>query len=78
MKVSRIKELLSAYADDDELMISWNDKDAFEFVLDRPLPLEIWTRAVERFDRSDMQEFAEDCLYQVIFVKDQLEKESKR
>ena len=74
MKVSRIKELLSTYSDDDELMIAWNDRSAFEYILDRELPLEIWEKAVARFDKGDMQEFTDECHYQVVIVKDELEK----
>ena len=77
MKVSKVKELLSVYSDDDELMIAWNDRHAFEYVLDRELPLEIWEKAVTRFDRGDLQDFNDECHYQVVIVKDELEKVSK-
>ena len=73
MKVSQIKELLSAYSDDDELMIAWNDRQGFEYVLDKPLPQEIWEEAVTSFDRSDMQDFNDECHYLVVTAKDKLQ-----
>ena len=74
MKVKRVIELLSAYSEDDELMIAWNDREAFEYILDRELPTEIWEKAVTRFDKGDMQEFNDECHYQIVLVKDELEK----
>lgn len=73
MKVSQIKELLAGYSDDTELMIAWNDKDQFEYVLDQPLPTQVWERAIARFDRSDMQDFNDECHYLVVLAKDELE-----
>ena len=73
MKVSQIKELLSAYSDDDELMIAWNDREGFEYVLDKPLPKEIWERAVTKFAHHDLQDFNEECHYLVALAKDELE-----
>ena len=61
MKVSQIKELLAGYSDDTELMIAWNDREGFEYVLDKPLPTQVWERAVERFDRHDLQDFNDLC-----------------
>ena len=72
MKVSQIKELLSAYSDDDELMIAWNDIQGFEYVLDKPLPKEIWEQAVASFDRSDMQDFNDECHSLVVVAKDKV------
>lgn len=73
MKVSKIKELLSEYSDDTELMIVWNDKDQFEYVLDKPLPTQVWEKAVEAFNHSDMQDFNDECHYLVVLAKDELE-----
>ena len=77
MKVSQIKELLAGYSDDTDLMIAWNDKDQFEYVLDKPLPTQVWERAVEVFDRGDMQDFNDECHYIVVTAKDELEGASK-
>ena len=77
MKVLQVKELLAGYSDDTELMIAWNDKDQFEYVLDKPLPTQVWERAVARFDRSDMQGFNDESHYLVVLAKDELEESKK-
>ena len=77
MKVSQIKELLAGYSDDTELMIAWNDKDQFEYVLDKPLPTQVWESAVTKFDRGDMQDLNDECHYIVVTAKDELEGASK-
>lgn len=73
MKVKQIKEYLSAYSDDDELMIAWNDKTQYEFVLEGELPAEIWSEAVRVFDRADLQDFNDECHSIVIEAKDKVE-----
>lgn len=72
MKVAQIKEYLSAYSDDDELMIAWNDKTQFEYVLDKELPNEIWQEAVRVFDRADLQDFNDECHSLVVVAKDKV------
>lgn len=72
MKVAQIKEYLSAYSDDDELMIAWNDKTQFEYVLDNELPNEIWQEAVRVFDRADLQDFNDECHSLVVVAKDKV------
>ena len=47
MKVAYIKELLSQYSDNDDLMVAWNDRTQFEYVLEGELPIEIWQGAVK-------------------------------
>ena len=76
MKVSEIKELLSKYSDNDELMIAWNDINSFEYIYELPLPQEIWSRAVRYFDNSDMQDFNDECHFIVVIAKDEVEKET--
>lgn len=61
MRVAQVKELLSAYSDNDELMIAWNDRTQFEYVLDKELPIEIWQQAVKTFDLSDLQHLNDQC-----------------
>ena len=73
MKVAQIKELLSQYSDDDELMVAWNDRTQFEYVLDNELPLEIWTEAVRVFDRADLQDFNDECHSIVVVAKDKVQ-----
>ena len=77
MKVSQIKELLAGYSDDTELMIAWNDQDQYEYILEKPLPTQVWEKAVARFDLGDLQDFNEECGSQVLWAIDQLEVESK-
>ena len=72
MKVAQVKEYLSAYSDDDELMIAWNDKTQFEYVLDKELPNEIWQEAVRVFDRADLQDFNDECHSLVVVAKDKV------
>lgn len=72
MKVAQIKEYLSAYSDEDELMIAWNDKTQFEYVLDKELPNEIWQEAVRVFDRADLQDFNDECHSLVVVAKDKV------
>ena len=72
MKVSQVKELLSAYSDEDELMIAWNDKTQYEFILDKELPNEIWQEAVRVFDRADLQDFNDECHSLVVVAKDKV------
>ena len=73
MKVSQVKELLSAYSDEDELMIAWNDKTQYEFILDKELPNEIWQEAVRVFDRADLMDFNDECHSLVVTAKDKVE-----
>ncbi len=73
MKVSQVKELLSAYSDEDELMIAWNDKTQFEYILEKELPNEIWQEAVRVFDRADLQDFNDECHSIVVTAKDKIE-----
>lgn len=75
MKVFEIKELLSHYSDDDELMILWNDIKSFEYICDKPLPPEIWEKAVKYFDRGDAQDFNDECHHMVIIAKNEVEAE---
>jgi hypothetical protein len=69
MKVAQVKEYLSAYSDEDELMISWHDKTNFEFIFDKELPDEIWQEAVRIFNRADLQDFMEECHHFVVVAK---------
>lgn len=73
MKVSQVKELLSAYSDEDELMIAWNDKTQFEYILEKELPNEIWQEAVRVFDRADLMDFNDECHSLVVTAKDKIE-----
>ena len=73
MRVAQVKELLSAYSDNDEPMIAWNDRTQFEYVLDKELPIEIWQQAVKTFDLSDMQGLNDQCHDLVVDAKDKLE-----
>jgi hypothetical protein len=72
MKVAQVKELLNAYSDEDELMIVWNDKTQFEYVLDKELPNEIWQEAVRVFDRADLMDFNDECHSLVVVAKDKV------
>ncbi len=73
MKVKEVKELLSQYSDDDELMVAWNDRTQFEYVLESELPIEIWTEAVRVFDRADLQDFNDECHSIVVVAKDKVQ-----
>lgn len=73
MKVAYIKELLSQYSDDDDLMVAWNDRTQFEYVLESELPIEIWTEAVRVFDRADLQDFNDECHSIVVVAKDKVQ-----
>ena len=73
MKVAQIKELLAQYSDDEELMVAWNDRTQFEYVLDNELPIEIWTEAVRVFDRADLQDFNDECHSIVVVAKDKVQ-----
>ncbi len=73
MKVAYIKELLSQYSDDDDLMVAWNDRTQFEYVLEGELPIEVWTEAVRVFDRADLQDFNDECHSIVVVAKDKVQ-----
>ena len=73
MKVAQVKELLSAYSDEDELMVAWNDKTQFEYILEKELPNEIWQEAVRVFDRADLMDFNDECHSLVVTAKDKVE-----
>jgi hypothetical protein len=73
MKVAQVKELLNAYSDEDELMIAWNDKTQFEYILEKELPNEIWQEAVRVFDRADLMDFNDECHSLVVTAKDKIE-----
>jgi hypothetical protein len=73
MKVAQVKELLSNYEDDNELMIAWNDRTQFEYVFDGALPIEVWQEAVRVFDRADLQDFNDECHSIVVTAKDKIE-----
>ena len=73
MKVAQIKELLSQYSDDDDLMVAWNDRTQFEYVLESELPIEIWQEAVRVFDRADLQDFNDECHSIVVVAKDKVQ-----
>ena len=73
MKVAYIKELLSQYSDDDDLMVAWNDRTQFEYVLESELPIEIWQEAVRVFDRADLQDFNDECHSIVVVAKDKVQ-----
>ena len=73
MQVAYIKELLAQYSDDDDLMVAWNDRTQFEYVLESELPIEIWTEAVRVFDRADLQDFNDECHSIVVVAKDKVQ-----
>ena len=73
MKVAYIKELLSQYSDDDDLMVAWNDRTQFEYVLENELPIEVWQEAVRVFDRADLQDFNDECHSIVVVAKDKVQ-----
>ena len=73
MRVKEVRELLAQYSDDDELMIAWNDRTQFEYVLESELPIEIWTEAVRAFDRADLQDFNDECHSIVVVAKDKVQ-----
>ena len=73
MKVAQIKELLSQYSDDDDLMVAWNDRTQFEYVLESELPIEVWQEAVRVFDRADLQDFNDECHSIVVVAKDKVQ-----
>jgi hypothetical protein len=73
MKVKEVKELLSQYSDDDDLMVAWNDRTQFEYVLEGELPIEIWAEAVRVFDRADLQDFNDECHSIVVVAKDKVQ-----
>jgi hypothetical protein len=73
MKVAYIKELLAQYSDDDDLMVAWNDRTQFEYVLEGELPIEIWQEAVRVFDRADLQDFNDECHSIVVVAKDKVQ-----
>ena len=56
-----------------DLMVAWNDRTQFEYVLDNELPLEIWTEAVRVFDRADLQDFNDECHSIVVVAKDKVQ-----
>ena len=73
MKVAQIKELLAQYSDNDDLMVAWNDRTQFEYVLESELPIEIWKEAVRVFDRADLQDFNDECHSIVVVAKDKVQ-----
>lgn len=60
MKVARIKELLSEYSDNDELMIAWNDKE--NLLVDDE---QTWSKAVEIYEDSEIYGFNDDCRWAI-------------
>ena len=72
----KVRDAISYLQDinlDDEIMILWNTRDQYEYIYDNALPLEIWSEAVRVFDRSDMQEFNDECHSIVVVAKDKIE-----
>ena len=75
-KEMKVRDAISYLQDinlDDEIMILWNTRDQYEYIYDNQLPLEVWAEAVRVFDRSDMQEFIDECHSLVVVAKDKLE-----
>ena len=64
MKVSQIKELLAGYSDDTELMIAWNDKDQYEYILEKPLPTQVWEKAVANNNGLELNDY-----HEIVIVK---------
>ena len=60
VKVSQIKELLSAYSDDTELMIAFNDKENLSVDDDQT-----WRKAVEIYEDSEIYGFNDDCRWAI-------------
>lgn len=60
VKVSQIKELLSAYSDDTELMIAFNDKENLSVDDDQT-----WNKAVQVYDDTELTGFMDDCRWAV-------------
>ena len=64
MKVKEVKELLSQYFDDDELMIAWNDSDILTHTHGHP-NAKAWSRAVTIYEDSSLEGFGDDCRWAV-------------
>lgn len=60
MKVSQIKELLSAYSDDDELMIAWNDRDDLMIESNQ-----VWQEAILIYEDTSLDGFNDDCRWAI-------------
>lgn len=60
VKVSQIKELLSEYSDDTELMIAFNDKENLSVDDDQT-----WSKAVEIYEDSEIYGFNDDCRWAI-------------
>lgn len=60
VKVSQIKELLSAYSDDTELMIAFNDKENLSVDDDQT-----WSKAVQIYNDRELSGFSDDCQWAV-------------
>jgi len=60
VKVSQIKELLSAYSDDTELMIAFNDKENLSVDDDQT-----WRKAVQIYSDTDLSGFNADCQWAI-------------
>lgn len=72
MKVSKVIEYLSDYGPNDEIMVAWFDRAAFDYAMDQTLPDNVWSNAVAAFDDSDTSEMSEIC---GAFVFDALNKQ---
>lgn len=74
MKVSHIKQLLSAYSDNTELMIAFNDKESFYNYWNEPMSDEMWLKAVEVYENNSLEGFGDDCRWAINEAEFQLEK----
>lgn len=59
MKVKEIKEVLSKYGDDDELIVEYWDKSFIEFLADIELSDDSWAQVVKKYERGEFS-FIED------------------
>lgn len=63
MKVARIKELLSEYSDDTELMVAWNDSEMLNGY--ENTNAETWIKAVRVYEDSEITGFGDDCRWAI-------------
>ena len=69
MKVEEVVEAMSHYNPESEIVVIWYTRDEFE-IDDEEVPLEVWQRAVARFEKGReyeeqvMREGIDEILYQ--------------
>lgn len=78
MKISEAIQYLNEYQDkDEEIMISWNDKEFLSEQLEQEISDELWSSAVWLHNKYAGESFNDECVLSIQNAKAEEKKESK-